>query len=205
MIMAQKYINRFNTFERVMHWIVAASFIILLFSGLGLFSRAFFSYFALFGQPERAILFHKWAGIIFLVSSILLFISFARQMLRFDQDDRKWIAACGGYLSREEREIPQGKFNAGQKMFGIFAFVATLVMGATGLVIWDPTALARGLTRFSFMLHSMFFVLLIMGVIVHVYLGSIGNPGTMEGMLWGHVGRIWAKKHHLKWYRDVAK
>jgi formate dehydrogenase subunit gamma len=205
MIMAQQYVNRFNTVERVLHWIVAVSFFVLLLSGLGLFSRSFFSYFALFGGPEHGILFHKGAGIVFLVSSVLLFIPFSRQMLHFDEDDRKWLAACGGYLSRKGKEIPQGKFNAGQKIFGIFAFVATLVMGATGLVIWNAATLERTVTRFSFMFHGLFFVLFMMGVIVHIYLGSIGNPGTMEGMLWGQVRRIWARKHHLKWYRDVSK
>ncbi len=72
--MAQQYVDRFNTVERVLHWIVAISFFVLLLSGLGLFSRTFFSYFALFGGPQHGILFHKGAGIVFLVSSVLLFI-----------------------------------------------------------------------------------------------------------------------------------
>ncbi len=203
--MAQQYVNRFNAFERVLHWIVAVSFFVLLVSGLGLFSPAFFNYFDFFGGPERGILFHKWAGIVFLISSVLLFLSHSGQIIRFDQDDRKWIAACGGYLSRKKKDIPQGKFNAGQKLFGIFSFLATLVMGATGLMIWDPTALDRGLTQFSFMLHGLFFVLFMMGVIIHIYLGSIGNPGTLEGMLWGQVRKVWAKKHHIKWYKEVSK
>ena len=41
-------------------------------------------------------------------------------------------------------------------------------------------------------------------MIVHVYLTTIGNPGTLEGMLYGNVRRIWARTHHPKWYKEVG-
>lgn len=204
--MATRYVERFSTVERVLHWTLAIAFFILVLSGLGLYSRMFFGYFDLFGGAQNGILFHKWAGIVFLVSSVLLFFAHARELCRFDEDDRRWIRSCGGYLTRRETEIPQGKYNAGQKMFGLFSFVATLVMAVTGFIIWDPAALARGLTQFALMIHGLFFVLFIMGAIVHIYLASIGNPGTLEGMLWGEVRTSWAKKHASKWYaKKTAK
>lgn len=196
-------VHRFNVRDRVLHWTVSAAFFVLVFSGLGLYAHTFYGYFNFFGGPEQGILFHKWAAIIFLVSSVLLFFSHARETTRFDDDDRRWLRAFGGYLDRGGEEIPQGKFNAGQKLFALFAFVAALVMAATGLVIWDPTAFGRGLTRFSLMLHGLFFTLFVMGAIVHIYLATLGNPGTLEGMLWGRVRRIWAKKHSSKWYKAV--
>lgn len=196
-----RYIERFNAAERVLHWTLAASFFILVFSGLGLYAHTFFGYFDFFGGPQQGILFHKWAAIVFLISSALLFLSEVREMFSFDADDVRWLSKCGGYLSRKKEEIPQGKFNAGQKLFGIFSFVATLVMAATGFIIWEPIAFARGLTQFSLMTHGLFFTLFIMGVIVHIYLATIGNPGTIEGMLWGQVKKSWARLHAIKWYR----
>ncbi len=44
-----KYVERFDTKERILHWFVAASFFTLLLSGLGLYSRLFHGYFDLFG------------------------------------------------------------------------------------------------------------------------------------------------------------
>lgn len=198
------YVDRFNAFERVLHWVLAVAFFVLIISGLGLYSHAFFSNFDLFGGPQQGIWVHKIAGIIFLICSVLLFIVHARETCRFDSDDAKWIGAFGGYLSREKQEIPQGKFNAGQKLFALFSFVATLVLGVTGLIIWDPLAMERGLTQLSLMLHSLFFVLFVMGAVVHIYLATIGNPGTVDGMLWGQVKKVWAKKHASKWYKEVA-
>ncbi len=199
------YVDRFTTADRVLHWTVVVSFFILVLSGLGLYAHTFFGYFDFFGGPQQGILFHKWAAIFFLFASVLLFFAHLRETIHFDADDKRWFSALGGYLSRDKTEIPQGKFNAGQKLFALFSFVATLAMAATGIVIWDPTAFGRGLTQFSLMTHGLFFTLFMMGTIVHIYLASIGNPGTLEGMLWGRVRRVWAKKHASKWYKETAK
>lgn len=200
-----RYVDRFNAVDRILHWTVASTFLLLLLSGLGLFARTFFSYFSLFGSPQQGISVHKVAGIIFFVSSVLLFLRHAHETCHFDADDRRWVVKCGGYLSRRHQEIPQGKFNAGQKLFGIFSGLATLVMGATGFIIWDPTGFSRELTQFALMTHGLFFTLFMLGMVVHVYLATVGNPGTIEGMLWGHVTKAWAKKHASKWYAKVVK
>lgn len=198
------YVNRFNAFDRVVHWVLAVAFFVLVTSGVGLFAHTFFRYFDFFGGPEQGILAHKIAGITFLITSVLLFLSHARDTCRFDSDDAKWFKAFGGYLSKEETAIPQGKFNAGQKLFALFSIVATVILGLTGYVIWDATSMDRSLTQLSLMLHGLFFVLFMMGAVVHIYLATIGNPGTVDGMLWGHVKRIWAKKHASKWYKEVS-
>jgi formate dehydrogenase subunit gamma len=200
-----RYIERFNAAERVLHWTVAISFFILVLTGLGLYAHSFFGYFDFFGGPRQGILFHKVAGVLFAVSSLLLALSHFKELFTFDEDDRLWMKNFGGYLSREKREIPQGKFNCGQKLFGIFSLASTVGMAVSGLIIWDPTAFGRGLTRFSLMIHGFFFTLFIMGVIIHVYLATIGNPGTLDGMLYGKVRKSWAKMHAIKWYRKVVK
>ena len=198
------YVKRFSAFDRVVHWVLAVAFFVLVFSGLGLFAHTFFNYFDFFGGPQQGILAHKIAGIFFLITSVLLFFAHLKDTCRFDADDAKWFGAFGGYLSRREIEIPQGKFNAGQKLYAIFAIIAATVLGLTGYVIWNPTAMERGLTQWSLMLHGLFFVLIIVGAVVHIYLATIGNPGTAEGMLWGRVRRVWAKKHASKWYKEVT-
>ncbi|MGE4580193.1 MAG: formate dehydrogenase subunit gamma [Desulfuromonadales bacterium] len=199
------YVERFNVVERVLHWTVVVAFSTMVLTGLGLYARTFFGYFNFFGGPQQAILFHKWTGVVFFIASVLLAMSHLKELFTFDKDDLQWLKQFGGYLSRGHEEIPQGKFNCGQKLFGIFALAATLVMGVTGFIIWDPAAMGRELTRLSLLLHSLFFTLFIMGVIVHIYLATIGNPGTLSGMLYGHVTRRWAKMHASKWYRKEVK
>ncbi|RNC67522.1 MAG: formate dehydrogenase subunit gamma [Desulfuromonadales bacterium] len=203
--MASRYVERFSAKERVLHWFVTIAFFILVFSGLGLYSRLFTGWFDLFGGGKGAILFHKIAGLLFFASSLLLFLSHRKEITTFDEDDRDWVTKRGGYLSREEEHFNSGKFNAGQKLFGIFIGAATVALGVSGVFIWAPTAFPRLIVQFSLLLHGLTFVLAVMFVIVHIYLATIGNPGTLEGMLYGHVRRIWARKHHPKWYREVGE
>lgn len=139
-----KYVERFNTAERVLHWFVTVSFFTLLLSGLGLYSRLFHGYFDLFGGGEGAILAHKYAGAVFFISSLMLFFNHAKEMFTFDEDDRKWFRSLGDYLSKNPEHINSGKFNAGQKMFGIFMGIATLLLGVTGIINWIPESFPRG-------------------------------------------------------------
>jgi formate dehydrogenase subunit gamma len=203
--MISRYIDRFSTKERVLHWFVTLTFFSLLFSGLGLYSRLFTGYFNLFGNGSNAILVHKTAGVMFFLSSLFLFLHNRSRVTDFNQDDRDWIRQAGGYLSQEEIHLTVGKFNAGQKMFAVFIGVATIVLGITGIFIWWPLAFPRWIVQVSLMLHGLMFVGSIMFVVVHVYLATIGNPGTLEAMLWGKVSRAWARHHHPKWYKEVTE
>lgn len=198
-----KYVERFDTKERILHWFVAASFFTLLLSGLGLYSRLFHGYFDLFGGGQGAILVHKLAGIVFLAASLLLFANHVRDMSAFDDDDRAWFRSLGGYLSKDPGHLNSGKFNAGQKAFGLFMGGATVVLGITGVINWIPESFPAGIVRLSLLLHGLFFILFIMVVVVHAYLTTVGNPGTLESMIYGNVRRIWARKHHPKWYKEI--
>lgn len=199
-----KYIERFSTSERVLHWVVTASFFSLLLSGIGLYSRLFNGYFSLFGGGRNAILVHKIAGVIFFFSSLYMYLNHKKDVSTFDEDDKAWIEKRGGYLSRDASHFNIGKYNPGQKLFAIFIAAATLLLGVTGIFIWMPASFPRWLVQLSLMTHGLMFVGSIMFVVVHVYLATIGNPGTIEAMLYGDVRKIWAKKHHPKWYKDVT-
>jgi formate dehydrogenase subunit gamma len=203
--MISRYIERFSTSERVLHWFVTIAFFSLLLSGLGLYSRLFTGYFYLFGNGSNAILVHKTAGVLFFVSSLLLFLHNRAKVTEFNEDDREWIRQGGGYLTKDETHLKVGKFNAGQKLFALFIGCATVVLGITGIFIWFPLSFPRWIVQLSLMLHGLMFVGSIMFVVVHVYLATIGNPGTLEAMLWGKVSRAWARHHHPKWYKEVTE
>jgi formate dehydrogenase subunit gamma len=39
--------------------------------------------------------------------------------------------------------------------------------------------------------------------LAHIYLGTIGTEGALQGMREGYVDETWAKEHHELWYNDV--
>jgi formate dehydrogenase subunit gamma len=198
------YIERFSTSERVLHWIVTVSFFTLLLSGLGLYSRLFTGYFNFFGGGQNAILVHKITGVIFFFSSVYMYLNHKKDVSTFDNDDKEWVGKQGGYLSRDEAHFNIGKYNPGQKLFALYIAAATAILGVSGVFIWVPTMFPRWIVQTSLLMHGLMFVGSIMFVVVHVYLATIGNPGTLEAMLYGDVKRNWARKHHPKWYKEVT-
>ena len=38
----------------------------------------------------------------------------------------------------------------------------------------------------------------------HIYIGTAGTEGALEGMSTGYVSEEWAKQHHDLWYKKVA-
>ncbi|MCK5366688.1 MAG: formate dehydrogenase subunit gamma, partial [Gammaproteobacteria bacterium] len=39
----------------------------------------------------------------------------------------------------------------------------------------------------------------------HIYLGSVGVEGALDGMSSGRVDENWAKQHHSTWYEEARK
>jgi len=200
--MNKNRIERFTTKERVLHWVVALSFFTLVLSGLGLFSQMFNGYFNLFGGGQNAIMVHKLAALIFFVTSLMMFFHNRAEITTLTENDWNWIRKKGCYLTREDCQFNMGKFNPGQKLFALCIAVATVILGITGIFIWFPTFFPRIVVQLSLMLHGLMFICALMFSVVHVYLGSVGNPGTLESMLWGNVTRTWAKHHHARWYKE---
>ena len=52
------------------------------------------------------------------------------------------------------------------------------------------------------LLPSCMKVILVM-IMGHVYMGTIGTPGSLEGMQTGYVEEAWAREHHALWLEDI--
>jgi len=40
-------------------------------------------------------------------------------------------------------------------------------------------------------------------MLAHIYIGSIGSEGTLEGMITSRVDASWARQHHSHWADKV--
>jgi len=198
------YIPRYEAFARVNHWITAACFILLTFSGLAMFHPVFFWLASLFGggQATRAV--HPWIGLVLFLSYALLCIRFARSNWP-NRDDVEWSRHIMDVINNREENLPElGKYNAGQKFVFWSQAALILVLLITGLVIWYwyfygwttiPTK------RIAVLIHSFAAILAIVVVIVHIC-SAFWIKGTMRAMTRGTVTIGWAYRHHRKWLRD---
>lgn len=201
------YVDRYNTTQRINHWITAGLFTLLTLSGLSLFHPSLFFLTNLFGggQDTRAI--HPWFGVCLFASFLILFVRFFRLNLP-NKDDLDWSMKIGDVITNREDRLPElGKYNAGQKMvfWGQSALITTMLV--SGIVIWDQyfgTYTTIETKRWALAAHSFAALLAILIIIVHIYAG-IWIKGTGRAMMRGTVTGGWAYRHHRKWFRKIAK
>ena len=86
-------------------------------------------------------------------------------------------------------------------------FWAGILFGITGIIMWIPQILSipKFIVQLTYILHDMILIGLVMGVLAHVYLGTLANPGTISSLLTGQVDEQWARHHHEKWYKQMSK
>jgi|SaaInl7_200m_RNA_FD_contig_123_9410_length_3469_multi_10_in_2_out_0_3 formate dehydrogenase subunit gamma len=200
--MSGKYIQASTAAERVIHWVLAISCLLLVISGLGFMFHDLSFIARFFGGHYAMKMVHEYLGIVFGIS--LLFSLFTwSDAAKFNSDDAAWISVGGGYLKKDV-EIPEvGRYNAGQKLFFVFLILFGGLVFATGLAMWFPFALPKELVRWAYPLHVLSLLALVPFIVVHIYLGSIGAPGGIQAMTIGYVAREWAKKHHPGWVKEV--
>ena len=66
----------------------------------------------------------------------------------------------------------------------------------------QPVAEVRG-QRVLYDAHRWSALLLVLGSVVHLYLGTLANPGTLLAMITGRVSADWAKHHHPIWWQHI--
>jgi formate dehydrogenase subunit gamma len=190
--------------EIVNHWIMAVSCILLIITGYG-FLFQLKGVYALFGGNYAMKVVHNWAGVVFIVSLFATMFNYLRESLTFDADDWAWIKMGGGYLSRSAKKAPpMGKLNTGQKFYYLVILAAGIVIAASGFSIWQVQG-NRALTQVSHLVHNLAFILFVVAVPVHAYLGTLANPGTFRIMVYGTVPIEFARKKYPKWMKEIGK
>jgi formate dehydrogenase subunit gamma len=194
-----------NTFERFVHWALAISCILLFISGFGLMFKSLNWIGTLIGGTSSLIVLHNWSSPVFAASGFLAFIIWFKEGALMTADDIKWICKGGGYLWLKNGVPEPGRFNGGQKIFYLIMVATCILMSITGYIMIYPFDFAKDTVVMAYPLH-------IIGVmtfggtwIIHAFLGTFANPGTLEAMLSGKCTRAWAKLQHGKWLKEIEK
>jgi formate dehydrogenase subunit gamma len=193
----RRYVRRFSRTERVLHWVNAAGFFVLLGSGLVLYLP---SLAAQVGRRPLVKDVHFWAGIGWVSALALVallgdrrgLLRTAREIETFDPEDVRWLG---------RRFAPQGRFNAGQKLNAALTAAFTVLFLVSGLLLW----LGERDTTFRFastvVLHDGLLYASLVLLVGHLYLAVI-HPRTrhaLRGMVVGTVREDWARAHHPRW------
>lgn len=199
-------IARFSQAERTIHWFVAAVFIMLGVSGLVLlFGRSVL--LPVIGKTAHGVLAsammqgHNLLGPLFIIGIVAMAVVYFKDNLPRSADIA-WILK-GGLLFKWH--VPSWKYNAGEKIWFWIAVIGGLAISGSGLLLDFPWV-AQNLQQLQLanLIHSIAGVILIAFAIVHIYLGTAGVEGALEGMTRGEVDENWAQEHHHLWADAVT-
>ncbi len=202
-----RLIERFNDAERMSHWTMAISFVVLAVTGLvTLFGK--YVLLPVLGPTafswviSTGLHVHNFVGPLFAFSIVVAFFIFVKDNF-MSGADFVWLSKFGGMLS--EKEIPSGRFNGAEKVWfwlGVVGFGALVTV--TGIIMlfpnWDT---AREIMAEANLLHAAGAIVFACMAIAHIYLGTIGTEGAYQGMREGYVDETWAREHHELWYDEV--
>ncbi|MCP4331462.1 MAG: formate dehydrogenase subunit gamma [Gammaproteobacteria bacterium] len=197
-----RMVFRFTDYERSLHWCLAIVFLFLAITGLilllgrtlmiPLFGHHLFSLMASASKEG-----HNLFGPIFLVSLLLMLVSFARRNI-YEKGDLTWLLKGGGIVGRGH--VSSGFFNMGEKSWYWLVILVGLAISISGLILVFPNfGQGRVIMVVSNVVHVFGAIVLITVSIGHMYLGSIGTEGSSEGMKSGYVDINWAEAHHDRW------
>ena len=198
---------RHPVYTRVLHWTVALFFFLALFSGFGIYLPWLFRWFTpIFGGGQLSRVLHPYFGVGFGFFFALQTLNWLDPMKWTDADSR-WMHRLRPMIAGQEKLEPPdtGFFNAGQKVQFWEIVIGSIVFLITGIIMWAGTkTFGRGAVAVSYVLHDISAVIMLGGIFIHIYLSTIGEPGTFQSMTRGAVTEPWAWTFHPAWYKKVT-
>jgi formate dehydrogenase subunit gamma len=200
---------RFTSFERLVHWMTAACFIILALSGLNI----------TFGKPlllpligpeaftdwsQWAKYAHNYLSFPFTLGVFVIFLMWIGWNVP-SRVDVEWLKKGGGMVGHEHP--PADRFNAGQKMIYWIVVLGGAAVAVSGYILMFPfygTNIAD--MQVAQIVHGVVSLLFVAVMLAHIYIGTIGMEGAFEAMWDGTVDLNWAKEHHRLWVeKEMSK
>lgn len=201
-------ILRYQVAPRIIHALLASSFLLLLTTGIVYLVTPL----AAMAGGTISQLLHR-AGAVAYMAVPLVYLLFdrrgAKELLvdsfRYDRDDLEWLKASYRYFVGYAAEMPpQGRLNAGQKLHhaGVIILSATIV--ASGAMMWfakgnlGPTLLGAAAT-----VHGLSMLGLTVLMAGHLYFTFVYR--ALSSMTTGYVSKDAARLEHPKWVDELER
>src|SRR3974390_2295877 len=197
---------RHRVYTRFLHWMVGIFFFFALLSGFGIYLPWIFRFFTpLFGGGAMTPLLHPWFGLGFVFFFGLQALNWIIPMA-WGPGDSRWMKQIKSYVTHRDNVEPPdvGFFNAGQKAMFWEIVGGSIAYVITGLIMWFPEIFGRWPIAVSYVIHDISALIMLAGIFIHIYLSTIGEPGTMQAMTRGTVSEAWAWTHPPAWDKDVT-
>ena len=200
--LSDKKLFRYTVDEWSVHWFMASLFLFIYKRGLILlFGRSFIipitgaEFFSLLASASKEG--HNLFGPLFLLALALMFFQFVKRNI-YEKGDLTWLLKGGGIVGKTH--LPSNFFNMGEKSLFWMLILVGLVIVASGLLLVFPVfGQGRAIMELGHVAHGIGALAMIVVVLGHIYIGTIGMEGAIDGMKHGHCDLNWAREHHSNW------
>lgn len=202
-----KKVERFTALERLVHWTMAYSFVALAITGIFILFGKYIVMPIIGHTIFGIILFifknvHNLVGPLFTLSVIVFFVMMVKDNMP-QKGDWAWIKSGGGIFSH----VAAARFNAGEKIwFWLGMTILGLIVASSGWVldmIVPGMTYWRGTMQLANIIHLVSAILIMAFAMGHIYIGTIGTEGAIDGMKTGYCDEAWARQHHGLWLDDI--
>ena len=206
-----KMVLRWSKADLWIHWIMAASCLALIFTGLNIMLGRYVLQPYIGEGLWAALIYgsktvHDWVSPIFIVSWLLCIVKWM-PMQTFKMYDLKWFLVVGGYVNFgpfKGKHPDSGFANAGEKLWFWSLALFGLFIAASGLMLVLPGLdLPREASMAALLIHSISAIIIIAFTIVHIWMATVLSEGGMECMVSGYCDENWAVQHHNVWYDEI--
>jgi formate dehydrogenase subunit gamma len=199
-------ILRYRTKQRIVHAVMASSFLILLVTGLALV----WSPLAWLAAGGWSRYLHRIAAVGFM-SVPFLYLALDRRgakevlvdSFKYDKDDAAWFRYMYRYgMGRTAEMPPQGRLNAGQKLHHSAVIVFSAVIVLSGLVLWwFKASLSVSMLSWTAMIHDLSMLALTLLLVGHVFFTYVYTAWSSMGT--GYVSADDMEMEHSKWVEEL--
>ncbi len=201
----------FSLFMRIVHWVAALAFVIIIPTGL---IMIYGKYFGGGDFVLTARYLHSIGTVIFIIAVIPMFLVWAVPML-LSLDDFKWLIMAGGYLSKGKVVVPVCKFNAGQKLWFWVATLGGFLMIITGAMMYFQDFdiyIIKSLgydqidvIRIAAIVHNLFGVIVLAMFVTHLYMSIFAIKGSLDSMITGYKSEDEVSHMHNAFFERKLK
>ncbi len=202
----EEMILRYNLAQRLIHLVLAVSFIVLLATGIALLWRPA----AIIAAGGLSTTIHRIAGVAFLAVPIA-YIIFSRKEAKellvdsfsMNRNDLTWLKLMGRYGTGRAVGMPaQGRLNAGQKLHHAAVIVTSAGAAISGLVLWFfKSSLGEMGLAYAALAHDLSILALTLLLVGHLYFTYVYR--ALPVMTTGYISREDAEIEHAAWVAEL--
>jgi formate dehydrogenase subunit gamma len=213
-----RFIQRHSLLTRIVHGLVAVSCVLLMITGLFVFITPLATVMPEVTRVMKVA--HRVLGVVFICAPIMGAVGspggvkqfFAKYFTRWTPEDFEFLKKFVPYMLMPKRtHMPdQDEVKSGQRFADGMLIISGILMAVSGLFLWLGSTVAPvsgGTLTVMRFIHDLFFLVMVVFVVAHVFLGGgIFQPyrgGTIKLMFGnGQVSEANALYHWGFWARE---